>query len=279
MIEQKKISQISNKIQKQGGKKVPETVIERDYCLSWFLFGLAHSSFKEQLIFKGGTALRRCYYEEYRFSEDLDFSLKEEVPLKTILSEFSAIFDWTKVESGIEFAHLREDPSSENTHTFYISYVGPLPGGPKEVKVDVTFRESILTAIEDKEIIRTYEEYGDFLSGPTVKVYSLEEVAIEKTCALFSSNRNEPRDLYDMYCLITEKGLNISDLIGEIEEKMKFKGLPLEKRRGEFEKKEPRLKKTWESRLSKQMTLLPEYQEVFREVKRSFRQAGLLDEC
>jgi hypothetical protein len=33
MIEQKKISQISNKIQKQGGKKVPETVLERDYWL------------------------------------------------------------------------------------------------------------------------------------------------------------------------------------------------------------------------------------------------------
>ncbi len=55
MIEQKIISLISNKTQKQGGKKVPEVVIERDYCLSWFLFGLAHSSFKDQLIFKGGT--------------------------------------------------------------------------------------------------------------------------------------------------------------------------------------------------------------------------------
>ena len=276
MIEQKKISQISNKLLKQGGKRVPEAVIERDYCLSWFLFGLAHSKFKEQLIFKGGTALRRCHYEEYRFSEDLDFSLKEEISLETILSEFSNIFDWTKEASGIEFAHLREDPSSENTHTFYITYVGPLPGGPKEVKVDVTFRENILTPIEDKTIIRTYEEYSDFLSEPTIKVYSLEEVAIEKTCALFASNRNEPRDLYDMYCLLIEKGLNISDLIGDIETKMKFKGLPFEDRRGEFEKKEPRLKKTWESRLSKQMTSLPEFNEVFREVKRSFRQAGLV---
>lgn len=37
MIEQKKISQISNKTQQAGGKKVPEPIIERDYCLSWFL--------------------------------------------------------------------------------------------------------------------------------------------------------------------------------------------------------------------------------------------------
>jgi uncharacterized protein len=140
----------------------------------------------------------------------------------------------------------------------------------------VTFKENIITPIEEKQIIRTYDEYTDFLSESKIWVYSLEEVAIEKTCALFSVNRNEPRDLFDMYCLITEKNLNISTLRSEIEQKMKFKGAPFEQRQGEFDKKEPRLKKTWETRLSKQMASLPEYEEVFREVKRSFRKAGLL---
>lgn len=278
MIEQKKISLISHKTQKDGGKKVPETVIERDYCLSWFLFGLAHSSLKDSLIFKGGTALRRCYFDDYRFSEDLDFSLCDQMSLDSILRELPAIFGWVKNEVGIEFSYLKADPSSENTHTFYISYIGPLPGGRKEVKVDVTFNEQILTSIENKSIIRTYAEYSDFLSGPEIKVYSLAEIAIEKTCALFSSSRNEPRDLFDLYCLLTEKGLNVSNLVSEITEKMKFKGLPLEKRRGEFPKKEQRLQKTWSTRLAKQTTSLPEYEEVFRVVKRAFRQAGLLEE-
>ena len=80
-----------------------------------------------------------------------------------------------------------------------------------------------------------------------------------------------------MYSLITVKGLDISCLRSEIEHKMKFKGAPFKERQGEFDKKEPRLKKTWETRLSKQMTSLPEYDEVFREVKRAFRKAGLLD--
>ncbi len=278
MIEQKKISQISNKTQQGGGKKVPESIIERDYCLSWFLFGLAQLEFKNKIIFKGGTALRRCYYEDYRFSEDLDFSLTEEIPQDVVLSEFSKIFSWVKDESGIQFEHLRQDFPSENTYTFYISYIGPLPGAAKEVKVDVTFKENIITPAEEKQIIRTYEEYTDFLSEPKIWVYSLEEVAIEKTCALFSANRNEPRDLYDMYCLITEKGMDISSLRSEIEQKMIFKGTSFENRQGEFDKKEPRLKKTWETRLSKQMTSLPGYDEVFREVKRAFRKAGLLDQ-
>jgi predicted nucleotidyltransferase component of viral defense system len=276
MIEQKKISQISNKTQQGGGKKVPESVIERDYCLSWFLFGLAQLDFKDKIIFKGGTALRRCHYEDYRFSEDLDFSLTEVIQQEVILSEFLKIFSWVKDESGITFEHVRQDPPSENTYTFYISYVGPLPGGTKEVKVDVTFKENIITPVVEKQIIRTYVEYTDFVSDAKICVYSLEEVAIEKTCALFSANRNEPRDLYDMYSLITKKGLDISSLRSEIEQKMKFKGASFEQRQGEFDKKELRLKKTWETRLSKQMTSLPEYDEVFREVKRSFRKAGLL---
>jgi predicted nucleotidyltransferase component of viral defense system len=276
MIEQKKISQISNKTQQAGGKKVPESVIERDYCLSWFLFGLAQLEFKDKIIFKGGTALRRCHYEDYRFSEDLDFSLTNEFPQDVILSEFSKIFAWVKDESGITFDHVRQDSPSENTYTFYISYIGPLPGAAKEVKVDVTFKENILTPAVEKEIIKTYNEYSDFLSDAKIWVYSLEEVAIEKTCALFSANRNEPRDLYDIFSLIKEKGLDISSLRSEIEQKMIFKGASFEQRQGEFDKKEPRLKKTWETRLSKQMTSLPEYDEVFREVKRAFRKAELL---
>jgi predicted nucleotidyltransferase component of viral defense system len=117
MIEQKKISQISNKTA-ANGKRVPESVIERDYCLAWFLFGLSQSAFKEKLIFKGGTALRRCHFEDYRFSEDLDFSLTSEISQDEVLKEFLDIFVWIKDESGIEFAHLRQDAPSENTYTF-----------------------------------------------------------------------------------------------------------------------------------------------------------------
>ncbi len=193
-----------------------------------------------------------------------------------ILSEFSKIFLWVESESGIHFEHLSQDKPSENTYTFYISYIGPLPGAAKQVKIDITFKEEIITPIEEKQIIRTYEEYSDFLKDAKIWVYSLEEVAIEKTCALFSANRNEPRDLYDMFCLITEKNLNISSLRSKIEQKMKFKGSPFEQRRSEFNKKEPRLRKTWVTRLAKQTVSLPEYDEVLREVKRAFRKAALL---
>ena len=56
-------------------KKVAQYVIEKDYALSYILVGIAkQSELAQSLIFKGGTALKKIYFGDYRFSEDLDFS-------------------------------------------------------------------------------------------------------------------------------------------------------------------------------------------------------------
>ena len=60
---------------------IPWEVLERDYLLSWILAGIGQvDSLRETLVFKGGTALKKCYFGDYRFSEDLDFSGLEGVP-------------------------------------------------------------------------------------------------------------------------------------------------------------------------------------------------------
>ena len=52
----------------------PRTV-ELDYVLGWALRGIAgHPHLARRLVFKGGTCLRKCYFPDYRFSEDLDFT-------------------------------------------------------------------------------------------------------------------------------------------------------------------------------------------------------------
>ena len=60
---------------------IPWEVLERDYLLSWILAGIGQvGSLRDTLAFKGGTALKKCYFGDYRFSEDLDFSGLEGVP-------------------------------------------------------------------------------------------------------------------------------------------------------------------------------------------------------
>ncbi len=54
---------------------IPWEALERDYLLSWILAGISQTPMlRDTLVFKGGTALRKCYFGDYRFSEDLDFS-------------------------------------------------------------------------------------------------------------------------------------------------------------------------------------------------------------
>ncbi len=101
MIPQRNISLISNTLQTAGGRRIPEAVIERDYVLSWFLTGLATHPLREVLAFKGGTALRRCWFEDYRFSEDLDFTLTRAITLEEILAGLEEIYIAVEAACGL----------------------------------------------------------------------------------------------------------------------------------------------------------------------------------
>ncbi|MCJ7740372.1 nucleotidyl transferase AbiEii/AbiGii toxin family protein, partial [Candidatus Microgenomates bacterium] len=80
-------------------------VIEKDYVLGWILDGISnHSKISDDWVFKGGTCLKKCYFETYRFSEDMDFTLKNhEYINKDFLTEaFREIADWVYEKTGIE---------------------------------------------------------------------------------------------------------------------------------------------------------------------------------
>lgn len=278
MIPQRNLSLLSNRIAKEGGRRIPEAILERDYCLSWFLVGLSHSPLKNMLLFKGGTAIKKCYVPDYRFSQDLDFTLAEELPFEVIQKNLDIAFEFTHKASGIKLHLSRQDRHShENSHTFFLSYEGPLPGATgKEVKVDITIREKIVYSIEEKTVIKGYDEYEDLPEDASILVYSLNEIAAEKVVALLDRARNEPRDLYDIEYLISSGHVNLVDVVEAIEEKWKFRGKELTDVREEFLRKEARLRKLWNIRLSSQMTKLPEFSKVYRSVFRELRRADLL---
>ena len=53
-------------------------VVEKDYVLSWILIGISnHAQISKNWVFKGGTCIKKCYIRDYRFSEDLDFTIKK----------------------------------------------------------------------------------------------------------------------------------------------------------------------------------------------------------
>ena len=60
MIPKRNLSLLANRLAREGGRRIPESVLERDYCLAWFVEELAVSDLRATLGFKGGTALKRC---------------------------------------------------------------------------------------------------------------------------------------------------------------------------------------------------------------------------
>ena len=98
MIEPKEINKIA------ATNRVSDKQIEKDYVLSWVLFAISKNGIlNKALVFKGGTVLKKVYFEDYRFSEDLDFTLIDEaVTNEQILAEFNKLFDFIKEEVNID---------------------------------------------------------------------------------------------------------------------------------------------------------------------------------
>jgi predicted nucleotidyltransferase component of viral defense system len=275
MIPQRNISLLANRLAKEGGRRIQETVLERDYCLAWFLCALAESDLKPILGFKGGTALKRCYFGDYRFSEDLDFTLAAPIAFDELVKRLEPVYAAVREASGIVFSFEREDRQKhENCYTFYLHYVGPLPTG-SDVKVDITLREQLVYPPHERAILRGYEEFTDLPENRFILAYSLEEIATEKTLALADRARNEPRDLYDLWYLTSNEGIELGGLADAMRQKLAFRGKPSDGIADAIRNKEARLKALWSARLAYQMTTLPEFDDVFRAVQRTLRQADL----
>ena len=81
-----------------------EQVVEKDYVLGWLLWGIGtHPPLRERWVFKGGTCLKKCFVETYRFSEDLDFTVLEGGPLEPgdLIPVLIEVLDRVEQQTGI----------------------------------------------------------------------------------------------------------------------------------------------------------------------------------
>jgi predicted nucleotidyltransferase component of viral defense system len=124
-------------------------------------------------------------------------------------------------------------------------------------------------------VLRGYDEFDDLPQDRTIRTYSLGEIASEKLIALGDRARNEPRDLYDLWYLTDQKAVDLESLLPAISEKLAFRNRQATRLQETILKKEARLKALWLPRLGGQMVALPPFETVFRESRRTMRQAEL----
>jgi predicted nucleotidyltransferase component of viral defense system len=180
-------------------------VVEKDYVLGWMLAGInEHEELRESWLFKGGTCLKKCFFETYRFSEDLDFTLLDsaQIDVEFLQNAFSEIGDWIYERTGIEMPSekqefdIRRNPRGKIMCQGKISYKGPVSPTHSlpRVKLDLTADERVVLPPVRVKIFHPYTDAPE--DGIEALAYDYVEAFAEKFRAL--AERTRPRDLYDV---------------------------------------------------------------------------------
>lgn len=228
---------------------------EKDYFQTVVLFILSQEYGKE-LVFKGGTALSKCYGLD-RFSEDLDFNCEKE-------------FDPKKLEKGLERFNLDfklKETKYKNSLKVTIWVKGPLYIGTKnsfcKIELDISLREKTLEKPEIKSLGKFLEEVPVF----DVFVMKEQEIFAEKIRTSFT--RNKARDVYDLLFL-TEKETKINK--DTINKKLSFYNLEWDKKKFLNSLKDK--KEIWENELTPLVNRVPEFQKTIKKIKDYLEQSG-----
>lgn len=275
-----KPGEIQNKAREVG---VRDQQIEKDYILSWLLQGIAqHEQLSTTIVFKGGTVLKKVYFEDYRFSEDLDFTLLDnDISNEQIFEWFSEVFEYIQDEANIplevidnnehEDARLPDLSSKEaggqGGINFYISYVGPLGGlgANKKVKVDISRSEPLQFEPDMKDAFLDYSDQSAHL----LLCYPLEEILVEKLRAIMQ--RMQARDFFDVWYLLEIHGMDVAYYTVEFRAKCESKEIDPAGFHVKLEQRLPQYKGRWKSSMTDQIQDLPDFDQVEREVIRHLK--------
>ncbi|MDO8538298.1 MAG: nucleotidyl transferase AbiEii/AbiGii toxin family protein [archaeon] len=163
--------------------------LEKDYFLTALLYLMKDI---DGLYFKGGTALNKIVFNHTRLSEDLDFTCT------TKISEAKKKIEQIVKENSNLFTGLETDKESEKftrIQVYYKSYFRE-----KEfINVDLNSHAKTYLEPEKKQVKHFYKELPDF----SITMLNQKELVAEKIRALFQ--RNQPRDYFDAYQIISSK--------------------------------------------------------------------------
>ncbi len=248
--------------------KLLPNVVEKDYVLGWVLAGIhAHPELADSWVFKGGTCLKKCYFETYRFSEDLDFTLRDEGHLEEgfLRRALGEVVAWVADESGLAMPadqlgfDFYKNPRGRLSCQGRIGYRGPVSptsgaGGWPKIKLDLTADERLVLAAVRREVFHPYSDRPD--DGLWINCYVYEEAFGEKVRAL--AERTRPRDLYDVVNLYRHGDSRPSPAVlrDVLEQKCAYKAIALPTFEG-LEQHRADLESMWENMLGHQLPVLP----------------------
>lgn len=247
--------------------KVPVDSVEKDYIICWLLLCLSRSSLGKDFTFYGGTAIKRIYFEEHRYSEDIDLISHQRFNLDTILRELQCL-QYAKQEANIELTVLpNRIESTKDRIQLFVGYDGfnEIVGSPKELKIDFGMDRESFGEIITKNILTTYSDLP--IKSEPLKVMTLNTILANKFGMLNDMTRNEPRDIFDIWFLLNriEKfDFDLNKILTYYKQKYGFRPT-IKTLLSNLENKKS--ESNWFVRLSKQVTDLPPMKRVIADIR------------
>jgi len=154
---------------------------------------LFNTPFENNLVFKGGTALRLAF-GSFRFSEDLDFSIMNEIPFPLFEQAIQ------KIPSKIPGAMIKDIRDKRNT--LYARVIINVEYRPIPVGIKIEINKN--TAGFDQTIHMISSPFNNL----TVlgRVYTLESILRDKLRIIKNGERHDPRDLFDTWFIHQKLG-------------------------------------------------------------------------
>jgi predicted nucleotidyltransferase component of viral defense system len=265
-------------------QKVRTTTIDKDWVLGHFIDAIyTIPECRNNLIFKGGTCLKKCRFPDYRFSEDLDF---------TSINE-NFVFDMKMLKRVVELVTKRtemllqiqslENLKFNNQITGYCAKIkfwgadhskNQQPPEPNRwqtsIKIEIILYEKMIFA---PKIANINHNYSDKLTenAQNIPIYSISEVLAEKIRALIQRSYTAPRDYFDIWYLSKQiENIDWQEVVTSFHKKIEYKNLQFSGIEQLINKNNDKiLKSAWKNSLEHQIEngKLPEYETVRDDLK------------
>ena len=215
---------------------VDPMVVDLDYSLGWFIAALYRANqIADRLCFKGGTCLRKCYFADYRFSEDLDFTARVRISPGQLLEWVERAAHWAAEADGPDYRassprlETVQDEYGSETYQVRVYYRGPLRwgGDPRAIRLDITRWERLVLSPVTRRLIHRYSDEAA-LAQAEIACYPLTEILAEKVRAVGGQRRFAiSRDIYDIHRLV-QSGVRASDVVPLLPAKFAARGVDIE---------------------------------------------------
>lgn len=229
--------------------------IEKDYLQHLFLLFLSRH-IKDEMIFKGGTALQKAYGLN-RFSEDLDFTLIKEFNIDELMDKIKRDIENFGFET--EYSLIK----SYISKNYRLRIKGPLYDGTEKtiasLRIEISLRKDLLLKPDAREIVPIYTDMQPYL----ILIMNINEILAEKTRTIFQ--REKARDVYDLWFLL-KKEVKIDKNL--VEKKAEFYKIKFNK--NVFLKRISKARKIWKEELSGYVSFLPDFDNVVKDIKKYF---------